>query len=163
MQDGLGTRRCDDIALRDLESADLPILFVQQSNPEACRMAAVHPRERGAFDAHWESARRNPAVVTKAILERGSLVGQITFFNADGVDYVGYWIAREHWGRGIATCALSQLLELVTTRPIRARVARDNVASIRVLLRNGFTLTGYEWSPGDERYVACEEALLMLS
>jgi RimJ/RimL family protein N-acetyltransferase len=163
MQDGVGARVRDDIALRDLEAADLPVLFAQQRDSEACRMAAVHPRERAAFDAHWESARRNPAVVTKAIFERGSLVGQISFFNANGVDYVGYWIAREHWGRGIATSALSQLLELVTTRPIRARVARHNIASIRVLERNGFTLTGHEWSPGDERYVACEEAILTLS
>jgi RimJ/RimL family protein N-acetyltransferase len=163
MQDGLGARRCDNIALRNLESSDLPVLFVQQSDPEACRMAAVHPREWEAFNAHWERALCNPAVITKTILERGTLVGQISFFNASGVDYVGYWIAREHWGRGIATCALAQLLELVTTRPIRARVARDNAASIRVLERNGFTVTGHEWSPGDERYVACEEAILMLS
>jgi RimJ/RimL family protein N-acetyltransferase len=163
MQDGVGTRVRGDIALRGLEAADLPILFAQQSDTEACRMAAVHPRERAAFDAHWESARRNPGVITKAILERGTLVGQISLFNASGVDYVGYWIAREHWGRGIATRAVSQLLGLVTIRPIRARVARHNVASIRVLERNGFILTGYEWSPGDDRYVACEEAILMLS
>jgi RimJ/RimL family protein N-acetyltransferase len=163
VQDGVGARRCDNIALRNLESADLAVLFVQQSDPEACRMAAVHPREWEAFRVHWEGARRNPAVVTKAILERGALVGQISFFNASGVDYVGYWIARAHWGRGIATSALAQLLELVTTRPIHARVARHNTASIRVLEHNGFTLTGYEWSPGDERYVACEEAILMLS
>jgi RimJ/RimL family protein N-acetyltransferase len=76
---------------------------------------------------------------------------------------VGYWIAAEHWGRGIATRALSLLLELVATRPLHARVARDNVASIRVLERNGFSLTGYEWSPGDERYIECEEAILMLN
>jgi RimJ/RimL family protein N-acetyltransferase len=163
MQDGLGARRWDDIVLRDLESADLPILFAQQSDPEACRMAAVHPRELEAFNAHWERARSNPSLVTKAILERGTLVGQISFFNADGVDYVGYWLAREHWGRGIATRAVAQLLELVTTRPIRARVARHNAASIRVLERNGFIVTAYEHSPGDERYVACEEAILMLS
>ena len=163
MQDGLGIRECDGITLRDLEAADLSVLFAQQSNSEACRMAAVHPREWEAFHAHWESACHNPTVITKAILERGTLVGQISFFNVSGVDYVGYWIAREHWGRGIATSALAQLLELVTTRPIRARVARNNTASIRVLERNGFTLIGHEWSPGDERYVACEEAILMLS
>jgi RimJ/RimL family protein N-acetyltransferase/predicted GIY-YIG superfamily endonuclease len=163
LSDSRGTPRCGDIALRDLEAPDLPILFAQQSDLEACRLAAVHPREWEAFNAHWDHARCNPAVVTKAILEQGSLVGQISFFNSGGVDYVGYWIAREYWGRGIATSALAQLLELVTTRPIHARVARHNVASIRVLERNGFTQIGHEWSPGDERYVACEEAILMLS
>ncbi len=76
---------------------------------------------------------------------------------------MGYWIASEHWGRGIAMRALSLLLALVATRPLHARVARENAASIRVLERNGFSVTRYEWSPGDERYVACEEAVLTLT
>jgi RimJ/RimL family protein N-acetyltransferase len=163
MQVDLGARVHDDVSLRDLEAADVPILFAHQSDPEGCRMAAVHPRNRDAFDAHWKNALRNPAIVAKVILNRGTLVGHISCYNHGGEECVGYWIAREHWGRGIATRALSLLLEVVATRPLRARVARENVASIRVLERNGFLITDYEWSPGDERYVACEEAILTLA
>ena len=76
---------------------------------------------------------------------------------------MGYWIAREHWGRGIATRALSLMLRLVAIRPLHARVARHNGASIRVLQRHGFSLARYEWSPGDDRYIECEEAVLILS
>jgi RimJ/RimL family protein N-acetyltransferase len=125
-------------------------------------MAAVHPREQEAFDVHWARALNNPAVVTKAIVEHGMLVGHICGFKVDGEDFVGYWIAKEHWGRGIATHALSLFLELVKARPIHARVARHNPASIRVLERNGFSLSGYQWSPGTERFIACEEAILVL-
>jgi RimJ/RimL family protein N-acetyltransferase len=80
----------------------------------------------------------------------------------DGQDAVGYWIAREHWGRGIATRALGLLLEEVAIRPLHARAARTNAASIRVLERCGFRVTGYEHSPETERYPACEEAVLLL-
>jgi RimJ/RimL family protein N-acetyltransferase len=156
------TRPRDEVALRDLEAADLPALFAQQSDPEACRIAAVHPREQEAFDRHWASALNDPAIVTKAIVEQGMLVGHICCFKVDGEDSVGYWIAKEHWGRGIATDALALFLKQVKTRPIHARVARQNPASIRVLERNGFLLGGYQWSPGPERFIACEEALLVL-
>ncbi|MEA2573916.1 MAG: hypothetical protein QOH93_1214, partial [Chloroflexia bacterium] len=35
------------------------------------------------------------------------------------------------------------LLEIVTERPLYAAAARDNVASIRVLEKCGFVITGY--------------------
>jgi RimJ/RimL family protein N-acetyltransferase len=55
---------------------------------------------------------------------------------------VGYWIGREYWGKGVATRALAALLRLVTTRPLYAHVAQHNIASVRVLQKCGFTITG---------------------
>jgi len=42
-----------DVVLRDVTEADLPILFDQQLDPEANRMAAFPARDRDAFMAHW--------------------------------------------------------------------------------------------------------------
>ena len=42
-------------------------------------------------------------------------------------ELVGYWIGRRDWGRGIATRALALFLERVTTRPLYAFVAVNNV------------------------------------
>lgn len=53
-----------------------------------------------------------------------------------------YWLGREFWGRGSATEALSQFLGGVTTRPLFAHVAKHNVASRRVLEKNGFRVVG---------------------
>ena len=57
-----------------------------------------------------------------------------------------YWIARRHWGRGLATRALGLLLEEVRERPLHATVAAHNAASAAVLERHGFgrvdTVTG---------------------
>ena len=59
-----------------------------------------------------------------------------------GEPEISYWLGREFWGKGIATQALGLFLQVVTSRPLTARVAKDNLASIRVLEKNGFELDG---------------------
>jgi len=125
-------------------------------------MAVMNPRDVRSFNEHWAKILADPEVVAKAVLADGVLVGYVSCFGLEGSDFVGYWIAREHWARGIASRALGLLLEQVPRRPLHARVAKQNVASIRVLERNGFVVTGYRRSPADDRYPTCEEALLTL-
>ena len=64
----------------------------------------------------------------------------------DGNAELGYFIAREHWGRGYATeavkLALIYAFEWLNLRKVYARVYEPNVASIRVLEKNGFELAG---------------------
>jgi len=150
------------VRLREIEGTDLPTLFLHQADPAACRMAVVNPRGAEAFEAHWAKILSDPETVARAILADGVLVGSISCFRMNDQDCVGYWIAREHWGRGIASRALALLLAEVTIRPLYARAARTNGASIKVLERCGFRLTGYHHAPADDRYPACEEALFTL-
>lgn len=154
--------RAPSIHLRAIQPADLDTLYEQQLDSESNRMAVVYPRPRIAFDAHWAMCLANPEVWARAIVADGELAGQISCFPMQGVRCVGYWIARDWWGRGVATRALAILLGEVAVRPIHARAARSNGASIRVLERCGFVVTGYEWSEASERWPACEEALLRL-
>ena len=151
-----------DIRLRELVVEDIDVLFLHQLDPEANLMAAVYPRDEHTFRAQFETIAKDAKVIARAILSNGELVGHINCFEMDGHDAVGYWIAREHWGRGVATRALELFLEEVSIRPLFARVAKHNVASIRVLEKCGFVITGFQHSPGTERYVACEEAELTL-
>jgi RimJ/RimL family protein N-acetyltransferase len=67
-------------------------------------------------------------------------VGHIASFDLEGHREVTYWIGREDWGRGIATRALQEFLLLEATRPLYARPASDNAASIRVLTKCGFLI-----------------------
>jgi RimJ/RimL family protein N-acetyltransferase len=150
------------IRLRPVVNDDLPTLYQNQLDPDAVRMAVVNPRDANSFDAHWARILEDKTVTARAILADEVLVGCISSFVADGQCSVGYWIAKEHWGRGIATRALALLLQQVTTRPLYARVASQNTGSIRVLTRNGFTIKSYRMAPDDDRYPACEEALLEL-
>ncbi len=152
-----------EVRLRAVEVDDLPALFQHQLDPDAIRMAVVNPRDADAFNAHWAKILSDPGIVARAILADDLLVGHVSCFRMDGQDSVGYWIAKAHWGRGIATRALALLLEEVTIRPLYARVARANVASLRVLERCGFVIIGYQQTPADDRYPACEEAILQLA
>ena len=131
----------NEIRLRDVEPDDLPIFYEQQRDPDATRMAAFPARDRAAFDAHWATnVLGNPAAVKQTILVNGEVAGHIGSWPQDGLRLVGYWVGKEHWGKGVATRALGALLHLVTERPLHARVARHNVGSIRVLEKCGFGL-----------------------
>ncbi len=55
---------------------------------------------------------------------------------------VGYWIGKEYWGKGSATKALAEFLSYVKIRPLYAHVAKHNAASLRVLQKCGFTVSG---------------------
>jgi RimJ/RimL family protein N-acetyltransferase len=72
----------------------------------------------------------------------GRVVGHIASFDLEGQREVTYWIGREDWGRGFATRALQEFLQLEATRPLYARAASDNAASIRVLTKCGFRIVG---------------------
>lgn len=155
------------VRLRPVVPADIPALYEMQRDPESNRLAAVNPRSLEDFNALWNRILTDPdtrsGTIPRAIIAGDELVGSISVFKMDGLDGVGYWIARKHWGKGIATRALALLLEEVTLRPLHARVAAPNAASIRVLERCGFTITGRRQSPGTERYHACEEVSFLLS
>lgn len=130
-----------DVRLRDVQSADLPVFFEQQLDADATAMAAFPSRDRAAFDAHWATnVLGNPAAVTQTVLADGQVAGYIGSWPQDGARLVGYWIGKEHWGKGVATRALAAFLQLVTERPLHAHVAEHNVGSIRVLEKCGFSL-----------------------
>jgi RimJ/RimL family protein N-acetyltransferase len=133
----------DDLTLRDVTRDDLATFFVHQLDPEAQRMAAFtagDPTDRDAFMAKWTRILAEGRTPIKAIVVDGEVAGNVFCWTDEelGVPEVSYWIAREHWGKGIATRALSQFLGHITTRPLYGRAAADNVGSIRVLERCGF-------------------------
>jgi RimJ/RimL family protein N-acetyltransferase len=124
--------------LREVVEGDLPILYEHECDPEAAAMAAFPARDRDAFMAHWAKTLANDAALTMTIVADGEVAGNIGCWEADGQRFVGYWIGREFWGRGLATQALAELVGIVEARPLYAHVVKSNVASIRVLEKNGF-------------------------
>jgi RimJ/RimL family protein N-acetyltransferase len=134
--------------LRPLADADLPLIFELQRDPESVAMARVPARDREAFDANWERIRANEETTVRVVDDgTGGVAGWLLVFPLDGELCLGYWIAREHWGRGLATRAVSELLGEVEARPLHATVATGNAASRRVLEKCGFTDLGptSEW------------------
>ena len=151
-----------EVLLRNVTEGDLPVLFAQQLDPEATRMAAFPSRDREAFMAHWAKILVNDTVTVKAIIVDEQVAGNIVCWEQSGEALIGYWLGREYWGRGIATRALSAFLRCVRVRPLYAHVAKHNIASLRVLQKCGFTLhgedKGFSPAPGED----VEEYVLML-
>lgn len=126
------------VTLREVIDADLEIFFEQQLDPEANEMAGFPARGRDEHMAHWKKNRGGADKVHRTILFEGDVAGNIVSWVQDDRREIGYWIGTPYWGRGIATAALTQFVELVTERPLFAHVVQHNVGSIRVLEKCGF-------------------------
>jgi RimJ/RimL family protein N-acetyltransferase len=126
--------------LREVADDDLPAFYEHQLDPDATAMAAFPSRDRDTFMAHWAKTRASDAARQWTIVAGGRAAGNIGCWEDGGTWFVGYWLGREFWGRGLATEALAELAGIVEERPLRAHVVQTNVASIRVLEKCGFVL-----------------------
>lgn len=153
------------ITLRDVIPADLPVFFAHQLDPAANHMAAFtakDPADREAFTAHWTKILADETIAIKTILSEGQVAGHVLCHQCFGVPEVSYWLGREYWGKGLATQALSAFLGHVAIRPLYARAAKDNLASIRVLEKCGFTIFGADKGFANARAEQIDEVILIL-
>ncbi len=155
-----------DLSLRDVVDDDLPLFFEFQLDPVANHMAAFtarDPTDREAFTTHWKKILAMPTTVNRTIVCDGQVVGSVASYEEAGKPEVTYWIGRAHWGKGIATRALTAFLAQVNaTRPIYARVSKDNVGSRRVLEKCGFQVIGETKGFANARGQEIEELVLEL-
>jgi RimJ/RimL family protein N-acetyltransferase len=152
------------MTLRDVHEDDLPILFEHQRDPDATRMASFPSRDWEAFHGHWiTKVLGDASVKKKTVLAGGCAAGYVVSWERDGRRLVGFWIAKEHWGKGVATAALTEFLACETTRPLYAFVARDNAGSIRVLEKCGFAVADAERAAERSSQTDLEELLMKLS
>jgi len=148
------------IQLREVIDSDLAFFYRFQLDPVANRMAAFttkDPADHEAFLTHWENIRKDESVKIRTVLYMGEVAGSVLSYVTDEKPEVSYWIGREYWGRGIATRALTEFLLIQTTRPVYARVARDNFASVRILEKCGFVRIGTEEGFANARGEVIEE------
>ncbi|MEV7228569.1 GNAT family protein [Polymorphospora sp. NPDC051019] len=146
-----------DIRLRDVEEADLPVFFEQEHDPEATRRSNFPPRGRERFMTHWATrVLGDPTVFVQAVTVDGELAGNAVAWWEGDRRFIGYWLGRRFWGRGIGTRALTLFLARERNRPLYADPYIGNTGSIRLLERCGFTRTG------SVRHGADEHVMLVL-
>jgi RimJ/RimL family protein N-acetyltransferase len=157
------------VRLRPIVLGDLPSLFDLQTDPESNAMAGTKPRTRDVFFATWERHFTDPGINARVIeidIVRGGgereIAGSISRFQADGHDCVGYWIARGHWGKGIASRALVLFLAEEPRRPLHATAATTNAPSQHILKKCGFRCVGTRMGEETDRFVAREIADFVL-
>jgi len=130
------------VSLREVRESDLPVFFEQQLDPDATLMADFPSRERDAFMAHWTKILTEEIGIVRTVVVDGEVAGNVVSWVHGDERGVCYWIGKPYWGRGVATAALGAFLDVVTTRPLHAHVARHNLGSIRVLEKCGFRRAG---------------------
>jgi RimJ/RimL family protein N-acetyltransferase len=153
------------IELRDLDDDDLDAVFEMMRDRAGVEMAAftaADPDDRRIFDEWMARHRGAPEVSMFVVTEDGGFAGTAAVFSVDGDREVTYWIARHAWGRGVATEALRILVSREPERPLFARVAAHNAASIAVLTKVGFTEVSrdVDFAPGLGR--DAEEIVMVL-
>ena len=103
------------------------------------------PADAEIFCAREADPRAPRFVITVPGAKGAPIVGSIGLHQEpDGLE-VGYWIARDHWGRGYASEAARGALEIARAlghKRVLAGHYLDNPASGRVLRKLGFRETG---------------------
>ncbi|MGW5670326.1 GNAT family N-acetyltransferase [Micromonospora sp. NPDC003776] len=154
-----------EVRLRPVRDDDLPLFFAFEQDPQANWMAAFGPKDpadRAAFDAHWARIRADERIVNRTVTVDGAVVGHVAAFPVGERTEVSYWIDSARWGRGHATAALAALLRELPQRPVHARAAKDNAASLAVLGKCGFVVIGEDSGYANGRGKEVEEYVLEL-
>ena len=95
-----------------------------------------------------KTVSENEAVtgIYRAIVYDRKLIGSISVEKKDDDAEIGYMILNEYTNKGIATEAVKQICSIafkaLSIEQITANVFQPNIASIRVLLKNGFKYKG---------------------
>ena len=108
-----------------------------------------HPYTRQKAE-EWVSLHHQKKPVTHFAIEAaGKLAGGISILQKEDIyrcsAEIGYWIGEPYWGRGIATEAISLMVNITWEMypevvRIYAEVFPGNIGSARALEKNGFTL-----------------------
>ena len=146
-----------DVVLREVTEGDLPVFFEQQLDAEAARLANFPSRDRERFMTHWTTRTLgDPTVFVQTVTVDGQVAGNVVSWWDRDRRFVGYWLGRPFWGRGVGTRALRLFLQREQTRPLYADPFSGNTASVRLLEKCGFE------PAGTVRYGQAEHIMLIL-
>ncbi|MGE7111543.1 GNAT family N-acetyltransferase [Lysinibacillus sp. NPDC047702] len=154
-----------NIMLRNVILDDLPIFLNTNRTVKPNHMAAFtrkDPNDWIGFSTHWNKILNDKDIIKQTIIVNNNVVGHILCFEQFGKPEISYWIGKEYWGKGIATNALQDFLNLISIRPLYARAAKDNVGSLKVLKTCGFMITGEDIGFSNTRGEEVEEFILTL-
>jgi RimJ/RimL family protein N-acetyltransferase len=143
--------RTERLLLRPGWAEDAPELARVIADEQVVRNLATAPWPYRQEDAEaFLAAPRDPVMPSFLITERTDgaprIVGSCGLGRRpSGSVEMGYWIGRQHWGKGFATEASRALIEIAKALKLPRLEAShflDNPASGRVLEKLGFVATG---------------------
>lgn len=142
-----------NVILRPLRTSDIPRFAALANNKKIwdnVRNRMPHPYTEADAEAFIQLAQTPDDPTIRAILLDGELVGVTGLHPAqdvyEGTAELGYWIGEPYWGKGLASLAVEQMIQVgfkeLGLRRIYASVYAFNKASMRILEKNGFEQEG---------------------
>jgi ribosomal-protein-alanine N-acetyltransferase len=140
--------------LQRLNASHAPAILAFELANRAYFSAFISDRGDEFFDQYAERHRAQLAEQDAGIgafyvlvAEDGSVLGRFNlYFTEDGMANLGYRVAQDVAGRGVATAAVLELSRLAATRhglrTLKAATSHANVASQKVLAKAGFAVAG---------------------
>jgi ribosomal-protein-alanine N-acetyltransferase len=142
------------ISLGILSEADVPFLLKTINDPEVNRYLSnpgriIYEHE----EIEWvrnlgqkEHDNRHFAIMENSSGNIAGVIGVRGINLSNGSGVLGYFLAREYWGKGYSTEAVSLSVrfcfETLNLRKLNSAVFEPNTASMRVLVKNGFKECG---------------------
>uniref|UniRef100_UPI003F4988D4 GNAT family N-acetyltransferase n=1 Tax=Amycolatopsis sp. CA-096443 TaxID=3239919 RepID=UPI003F4988D4 len=143
------------VLLREFRPDDADAVFAVIGDDRVTRFLSFDSRDRAAADAMIEGvaerAARSPRAeyyLGVALLGTPDVVVGFCRLALSGVNTakIGYAVAADHWGKGLATDAVTTMLnfafEDLGLHRVTAAIGPDNDASRRVVEKLGFTREG---------------------
>jgi ribosomal-protein-serine acetyltransferase len=143
-----------DLLRPELNHAPALFLLIDQSRAElepwmdwVKQIHTEHDVHRFLFDAiRFNEGRQRCTFLVRADAQLAGLVSLVRVDWGHHRAELGYWLGKEHQGRGLATLACNRLIsfafeELCLNR-IAIRSPKDNKPSVSLAKRLGFTLEG---------------------
>jgi RimJ/RimL family protein N-acetyltransferase len=142
------------VLLRPLRDSDAASIYMHARDPEVLRYTLLpspyRPSDSRRYVRMARSKKWQGKCIVRAIVPKPgkALAGVINLdlFLANRQCYVGYWLAREYWGRGLAKESLQLMLQLafqtLGLSKVTSSVMHKNVRSYKLLEGAGFRLEG---------------------
>lgn len=142
--------------IRPFYPGDVEAIAKEGNNPEIARwLRSRFPEPYTIEDAKsWISIATASSPILDFVISRRQdniAIGAIGLKARDDVYYrtmeIGYWLGQDHWGKGIATEALSAMTawafeNFTYVLKLEAEVFDGNEASQKVLMKAGYELEG---------------------
>ena len=149
--------RGEKIILRQLQVDDFDRLVQLASNLKISRRIVNIPHPYQIFNAVHRLSyavdgfkNKTRFVFTIALQESNNLIGEISLHIKEDIKTaeLGYWVGEPYWKKGYCSEAISKILEFGQVRlglnTIFATVHPENIPSVSVLTKNGFSLHNHQ-------------------
>ncbi|MCV0429886.1 MAG: GNAT family N-acetyltransferase [Roseibium sp.] len=142
--------RTGRLLLRPVRPDDLAGIARQIGDIDVAKMLTTVPHPYAIEDAKaWfdqTAAQRRGGERAFAIDNGDGLVGVVSVGRSEGKPEFGYWLGKDHWGKGIMTeagrAALAWHFGCFPELPVMSGALDENRASLNVLSKLGFSETG---------------------